>query len=82
MPELTNEIVKQCMDAISRLFASYNELKKSIFDLILQRQELDKFLLTSYFWKNCMVYEQDHNDFKCTLSYLKFMCKVFKIEYP
>jgi len=33
-PEVTNDVVKQSMDAISSLFANSNELKKSIFDLI------------------------------------------------
>ena len=37
MPHLTSDIVKHCMDAISRLFAEYDELKKPIFDLILDR---------------------------------------------
>ena len=81
-PQITSDVVKQSMDAISSVFANSNELKKSIFDLILSRQTLDNFPLSSYFLNNCKVYEKNQNEFKCTLSYLKFMCKVFKVESP
>jgi len=69
------------MDAISKVFSKYPELKKSIIDLILIIQSNTQNL-NIYFNKMFTEVEQDKHKYSCTVSYLKFIYKVFKTDFP
>jgi hypothetical protein len=77
------ETIKHIMDAISKLFSHNCGLRKSIIDLILIYQEESQRNINQYF--NWIFQEEMHHNppsYKCTLSYLKLMTKIFKIDYP
>lgn len=73
--------MKHNMDAITSVFGKINGLRKSIIDLILAQQS-NGLNLNSYFYRNAFEYERSQNDFKCSISYVKFVTKIFKLDMP
>jgi|DEB0MinimDraft_12_1074336.scaffolds.fasta_scaffold188580_2 hypothetical protein len=55
-PSLTCETIKHNMDAITKVFSGYPELRKSVMDLIMVMQS-DQFSLNSFFYRATMEYE-------------------------
>lgn len=77
----SNEAIKHIMDCISKIFSQSPDLKKSVIDLILLNQS-DSFKLSSFFQDMTTNFEVQQNSFKCTVSYLKFIGKILKLEFP
>ena len=38
--------------------------------------------LSQFFCRNMFEYDKRESDFKCTVSYLKFITRIFKLDYP
>lgn len=80
-PVVSGELVKHNLDAITSIFSKIGALQQPIIDLILA-QQVAGLSLTGYFYRNAFDYEQGQHNFKCTISYLKFMTKIFKLDMP
>jgi len=81
-PATTSDVIKHVMDAITSIFSAAPYLKKSVLDLIQFNQIKYKINITSYFLRYCQGHERPESDWRCAVSYLKFVTKVFKTEYP
>jgi len=53
---ISNDTLKQILDAMSSVFSNYPELRKSMLDLILLHQS-DQFSINMYFYSTTMEYE-------------------------
>lgn len=80
-PSICSDTIKHIMDAITKVFSQCDQLKKTVVDLIHLNQS-DSIKLNTYFNGLTMQYEAQTNQFKCTVSYLRFMQKLFKLDYP
>ena len=70
------------MDAISKIFSDNQDFRKSIVDFMIQEMKSTSFNINEYFNQMFNIETSGAMSYFCTLSYLKFMTKVFKIDFP
>lgn len=82
IPCITCTVLKHVLDALSSLFSSLPALRKRVIDSLCFNQVKYQLNVVAWVGRNCQEYERAERDARCTVSFLKFMTKVFKTEQP
>lgn len=77
-PQASQNTVKHLIDALTSVFEckELGGLQKSLITLISSHQ------INTFITRNCMDFERVENNYKCTMSYLKFATRIFELESP
>lgn len=77
-PQASQNTIKHLIDALTGVFEckELKELQKSLITLISSQQ------INTFITRNCMDFERVENNYKVTMSYLKFVTKIFELDNP